>query len=206
MANLVPKVAASTWIETARDVLIEEGIDAVKVDRLSKRLSVTRGGFYHHFVDRADLLARLLQLWRETVIFVPETVAPTDPAGALDAIDALIDHLISETHYDPRFDMAVRAWAHSDAAVAAVVDEVNTLRLRALERIFSALGCGAEEASIRARVFYFHQIGYYSIGVKETRETRLAHVDTYIRILCGDANLAAAHRRALSAQRSAVAD
>ena len=197
MPNLVPKIPAATWVETARDVLIDEGIDAVKVDRLAQRLGVTRGGFYHHFVDRADLLARLLRLWQDTVSFVPAGAAPRTPKAALAAIDVLVEGLISESGYAPRFDMAVRAWAHADAEVSRAVEVADTARLASLERIFAALGCKAQEARIRARVFYFHQIGYYAIGVKETAKQRRKLLGNYLEILCGEENLRAA--RGLSA-------
>ncbi len=192
MPNLVPKVPASTWVETARDVLVEEGIDAVKVDRLASRLGVSRGGFYHHFTDRADLLARLLRLWQDTVAFVPDGLAPATPRAAVDAIDALVEHLITEDGYDPRFDMAVRAWSHADAQVAQAVEAVDTARLERLERLFKALGCKPQEARIRARVFYFHQIGYYAIGLQETVQVRRRQLDNYVQILCGEENLRAA--------------
>ncbi|MDH0866505.1 helix-turn-helix domain containing protein [Mitsuaria sp. GD03876] len=192
MPNLVPKVPATTWVDAAREALIDEGIDAVKVDRLAQRLGVTRGGFYHHFADHADLLARLLGLWRETVIFVPPGPAPATPAQALAAIDALVERLITEDGYEPRFDMAVRAWAHADAAVARVVEEVDTARIASLQRLFAALGCKPQEARIRARVFYFHQIGYYAIGVQESEPQRRRLLGHYLSILCGEENLRAA--------------
>lgn len=203
MANLVPKIPASTWIAAARDTLIQDGIDAVKIDRLANRLGVTRGGFYHHFTDRAALLESLVNLWRDSVVFVSPQLSPADPGGALEAIDTLVDHLINEESYNPRFDMAVRAWAHADPEVNSAVEQGDLKRIVALEGIFTALGCDEEEAGVRARVFYFHQIGYYAIGVKESRASRRARVDTYIRILCGDANLAAAHRWVASARRPA---
>lgn len=189
MANLVPKVPAETWLATARDVLVEEGIAAVKVDRLAGRLGVTRGGFYHHFRDRADLLARLLAHWEAEARFVPPGRSPRDPAEALAVIDSQVHHLIEERDYDPRFDMAVRAWAQADATVAAAVERMDRRRIAALTRIFVALGCDRPEAAIRARVLYFHQIGYYAIGIKATVASRLRAADRYVRILCGEHHL-----------------
>lgn len=189
MANLVPKVPAETWLATARDVLVEEGIAAVKVDRLASRLGVTRGGFYHHFRDRADLLERLLAHWEAEARFVPPGRSPRDPAEALAVIDSQVHHLIEERDYDPRFDMAVRAWAQADATVAAAVERMDRRRIAALTRIFVALGCDRPEAAIRARVLYFHQIGYYAIGVKATAAARLRAADRYVRILCGEDHL-----------------
>jgi AcrR family transcriptional regulator len=205
MANLVPKIPAETWLATARSVLAEEGIAAVKVDSLAQRLGVTRGGFYHHFRDRADLLERLLEHWEEVALFLPPGRAPRDPAEALAVIDAQVRHLIEERDYDPRFDMAVRAWGQADATVAAAVERMDRRRIAALTRIFVALGCERLEAAIRARVLYFHQIGYYAIGVRATAAARLRAADRYVRILCGEDHLERARAWASSqaAQRPA---
>lgn len=192
MANLVPKVPAETWLATAQQVLIEEGIDAVKVDRLAQRLGVTRGGFYHHFHDRGDLLSRLLTLWHDTVLFVPPGLAPRSPADALKAIDDIVDHLIREDTYDPNFDLAVREWARSDNSVAAAVAGIDAERIAGLYKVFLTLGCDKQEADVRARVFYFHQIGYYAIGLTEPASGRRERARIYLRILVGEENLARA--------------
>jgi AcrR family transcriptional regulator len=192
MANLVAKVPAASWLQAARETLVDHGIDAVKVDRLARQLGVTRGGFYHHFTDRDDLLSRLLQDWLATVVFVAEEPVPANPGHALAAIDVLVERLIQEDGYDPRFDLAVRAWAHADPRTAEVVQRVDARRLEALTRIFTALGCEGEEAVVRARVFYFHQIGYYFIDMHEGQAARRQRAATYIEILCGKQHLAAA--------------
>ena len=189
MANLVPKVPAEQWVAAARRTLIDEGIDAVKVDRLAKRLGVSRGGFYHHFADRSELLERLLENWALTVEFVPAQLAPETAAQALAAIDAIVAQLVAEERYDPSFDMAMRAWAHADPAIDQAVQQSDRARLASIQRIFLALGCDTEESLVRARVFYFHQIGYYVTGLKETRSQRASHIQTYLRILCGEHHL-----------------
>nr|WP_316640428.1 helix-turn-helix domain-containing protein [uncultured Roseateles sp.] len=200
MANLVPKVSAEQWLATARLTLIEDGIDAVKVDRLAQRIGVTRGGFYHHFADRGDLLERLLADWETNVEFVPTELKPVTAAQALEAIDALVAHLVAEQRYDPRFDMAVRAWAHADPKIDRSVQRSDLRRLAALENVFLALGCDAEESLVRARVFYFHQIGYYATGLEETRQQRVSHLQTYVRILCGEGNLERARKHGRKAR------
>src|SRR6187200_2742081 len=60
-ATLTP----DTWIEAATAVLVDEGIDHVRVDVLAGQLGVTRGSFYWHFRDREDLLRRVLQAWHD---------------------------------------------------------------------------------------------------------------------------------------------
>jgi len=53
------------WIVAATDVLIDRGIDAVRVDVLAKAMDVTRGSFYWHFKDREALLVAVLNAWRD---------------------------------------------------------------------------------------------------------------------------------------------
>jgi AcrR family transcriptional regulator len=192
LANLIPKVPAESWLDAARRALVDEGIDAVKVDRLAKGLGVSRGGFYHHFVDRDDLLLRLIETWRANVVFVPDEPEPANPRAALRAIEALVDHLLREDGYDPRFDLAVRSWAHADARAASAVRVADAQRIATLTGIFRGLGCEDGEAAVRSRVFYFHQIGYYLIDMHEESSARRERVATYIEILCGEHHLAAA--------------
>ena len=53
------------WLDAARRVFVESGIDDVKIDRLAKAMKVTRGSFYWHFKDLEDLQGALLQDWQE---------------------------------------------------------------------------------------------------------------------------------------------
>lgn len=185
MANLIPKTPPSDWVQAARQALVEEGIQGVKVDRLAQRLGVTKGGFYKHFADRAELLERLLALWVSDNLFLPPGLLASTAAEARAALVALTDRLIDEQGFDPRFDMAVRDWARVDPAVARTVARVDRERLGRLAELFGALGCDPQEAEVRARVLYYHQVGYYALGVRETRALRQRLLPTYLRILVG---------------------
>jgi hypothetical protein len=129
-------------------------------------------------------------LWHDTVLFVPPGLSLRSPKEALQAIYEIVDHLLKEDIYDPHFDLAVREWARSDPAVAASVAGRDAERIASLYKIFLALGCDKQEADVRARVFYFHQIGYYAIGIAEPKSARLERARIYVDILCGEANLA----------------
>lgn len=185
MANLVPKTPPSTWLATARRTLIEEGIQGVKVDRLAQRLGVTRGGFYKHFADRDALLDGLLQEWEASNVFALELPPLKTRHDARQALERLADRLIEEDGFDPRFDMAVRDWARHDKRATWAVERVDDRRLALLRRLFKAVGCDADEAAIRARVFYYHQIGYYALGVQESAAERKRMRPLYLRILVG---------------------
>ncbi len=196
MGGRTIKVTAEYWIETARRTLIEDGIAGVKVDRLASRLGVTRGGFYHNFRDREALLDRLLAHWEESCRFLPSDRPGNTPGEAVAWFDGLLDRLLDEDGYDPRFDMAVREWARGDQRAAWAVERSDRQRLAVLQGFFEALGYDATEAPIRARVFYYHQIGYYCLDVRETWAERRRIAAVYSDILCGADRIAAGRAQA----------
>lgn len=192
MAGRTTKITAETWIDTARRTLVEEGVGGVKVDRLANRLGVTRGGFYHNFKDRDELLAKLLSHWEETCRFLPSDQPGSRTAQAAAWFDRAVERLIDGDGYDHRFDLAVRDWARSDQRAAWAVERSDRERLDALTQFFRTIGYDADEAPVRARVFYYHQIGYYAIGVRQSSAERRRTAGLYLEILCGHGVLEAA--------------
>lgn len=202
MANLIPKTPPETWVRTAREALAEEGIHGVKVDRLAQRLGVTRGGFYKHFADRDDLLQRLLVLWETENVFVSDLQSVTDATQAMAMLETLAGRLIEEREFDPSFDLAVRDWARHDPKVAECVERVDATRMARLQKLFQYIGCGAEESEVRARILYYHQIGYYAMGVKESSRQRRRLLPMYLHILTGVAPSAPAEAAGPVARRA----
>lgn len=186
MPNII-KTPAKKWLRTAIDALVEEGLAGVKIDRLAKTLNVTRGGFYHHFKDREDLLNRLIREWVRTNDFIPDVKNLSNAQDAIDKIEEMSDRVITEKNFSSAFEMAVREWARIAPQIRQIVDKADANRIKRLTTIFAALGYQAEEAPIRARVFYFHQIGYYSLGHQkhQTQEQRKKTSPVYMRIICG---------------------
>ena len=174
------------WITAARAELLAGGVNAVKIGRLAKRLRVTRGGFYWHFKSRADLLNELLRSWEVS------NTAPFERSvangGARDGVRefvAIVSLWLNETEYSPAFDTAVRDWARTSKAVAVAVRRADERRIAVLHRIFLDLGFADPEAIVRAKVAYFHQVGYYTLSILSDRETRLALVGVYAQVLSG---------------------
>ncbi len=192
MAGRPTKVDARTWIETARQALIEEGVTGLKVDRLAARLGVTRGGFYHNYKDRDALLEALLADWAKACRFTPPLPAHDTAAEAARWFDTFSTRLIEETGYDHEFDMAVREWGRADAHAGRAIEAADADRIATLVTLFGALGYSHGEAAIRARVFYYHQIGYYAMNVRESEAERKRNAPIYLDILCGHERLEAA--------------
>ena len=192
MAGRTPKNTVDDWIDVARKTLMEEGVVGLKVDRLAVRLGVSRGGFYHNFRDRDELLALLIQHWEKTCRFLPASPPPGRPEEAIVWLQEVIDRLIDSDGYDYRYDLAVREWARSDKRAEWAVERSDRERLDTLQRFFEAIGYDAEHAVIRAQVFYYHQIGYYAIGVQKSAAERRKIAKLYLDILCGEEPMARA--------------
>jgi len=174
----------NAWIAAARAALIAEGVQRVKVDILARRLKISRGSFYWHFKDRQALLDALLVDWRQrnTEQFAAAVKRHSDGIAQYQAI---VDLWIQEKDYDPSYDAAVRDWARTDERVATLVRKVDRERIRLFTQVFAQLGYGRAEAEMRARITYYHQVGYYALGVSESKATRYRLVPLYRRVLVG---------------------
>lgn len=173
------------WLETAKQALIEEGTAGIEVNKLATRLGSSRGGFYWFFKDRAQLLDELLRLWMKNGVTQFERIVQQNGGDGMREYHALIDLWIDEEQYDPKWDGAIRDWARTSPAVLKAVQEVDRQRIAVLERIFVHLGYRGTEAHVRARVTYYHQVGYYALGVRESRALRRQLIPFYRKILTG---------------------
>src|SRR5882724_417439 len=66
------RLGREVWLDSARRALIEEGTAGVEINKLAKRLGVSRGGFYWFFKSRTQLLDELLADWASTSIMLFE--------------------------------------------------------------------------------------------------------------------------------------
>jgi len=173
------------WLDTARQALIEEGTAGVEINKLAKRLGSSRGGFYWFFKDRAQLLDELLLYWVRTSTALFERVLQNERRDGVEEYLSLTNIWIDEKEYDPKWDGAVRDWARTSDAVRKVVQDVDQKRIAVLERIFNDMGYTGKEAHIRARVMYYHQVGYYALGVQESQKERRALLPYYQKVLTG---------------------
>jgi AcrR family transcriptional regulator len=173
------------WLDTARQALIEEGTAGVEINKLAKRLGSSRGGFYWFFRHRAQLLEELLAYWVETSTVLFERVLQGPSRNGMDEYLAMTNLWVDEKEYDPKWDGAVRDWARTSEVVRRAVQAVDQKRIGVLEQIFNDMGYTGKEAHIRARVMYYHQVGYYAMGVQESQKERRSLIPYYRKVLTG---------------------
>jgi len=163
-----PRLKRQDWIDAAIEMLAEEGIGAVSVDRLAAKLDITRGSFYHHFDDRADLLTAVLDYWAQHWTYeVRDQIASL----GLDASNTLLALMrIIRNNRAADYDAPIRAWALHDPLAHAVVERVDEARLSVIWSLFDALGFEGLDAENRARLFLYYEMAAPAMFVGPSRE------------------------------------
>ncbi|MEP2030661.1 MAG: TetR/AcrR family transcriptional regulator [Paracoccaceae bacterium] len=174
------KVTRRDWLNAAMDVLINDGVDQVKVLVLATRLGVSRSSFYWYFKSRQDLLNALLQEWQNTntAVLVAKANAPAETITG--ALCNVFHCVVDPSLFNTSLDFAIRAWARGSPTVRRVQDQSDAVRLTALADMYRRFGYEDLEAVTRARILYFMQMGYNDADLNEPMDERIKHVPMYL--------------------------
>ena len=152
-----PRLSREDWLDAAFKAVVEGGFDNVRVLVIADALGVTRGSFYWHFTDHADLISSLLARWRKREIDLDQSLqaeATDDPQADLERLlDAALAHAGSDLE-NMRFELALRGLGRRDPAVATMLVEIDQLRMRLFEHKFTRLTGNSKTASDLAALFY----------------------------------------------------
>ena len=131
----------SDWLQAGLTAVADDGPDGLRIDRLCRRLGVSKGSFHHHFAGAGDFKRALLDAYETLVVealndAIEQTAAIT-PQESLAGLTAAITS--TQSFYRPELEVAIRAWAFSDSQVRAVQERVDRRRLESLEGIWSRI-------------------------------------------------------------------
>lgn len=187
MNDLSPRQRGSkdVWLNAAYDLLISEGIDAVKVMSLAKTLNLTRTGFYWFFEDIAELHSAVVQRWESKNTGILVDRCNVDASNICEALFNLMDCWLDPALFDARLDLAVRNWARVDPDVDQRIRDADRRRIDAVTQMFTRHGFSHEQADVRGLTVIYTQIGYISMQVDETTEDRFARVQHYVELFAG---------------------
>jgi AcrR family transcriptional regulator len=149
-------LTAEDWADAALDAIAEGGVDAIAVERLARRLRVTKGSFYWHFSNRKALLSAALERWERQQ--TDDVIARAEME--LDG-EARIDRLFRGADGSKRAGQLYLAFAAAakDPLVGAVVRRVNQRRIGFMVQNYQTMGLGAAEARQRALLSYSVYLG-----------------------------------------------
>ncbi len=185
MSKQQRQLSRQDWIKAALSLLVRVGIDAVKIEPLARKLHVTPGSFYWHFRNRKDLHDALLAHWEDSNTQSFRRALEHAGNDPRQQYTTFLGVWILEEEFDPRLDRAVRQWAQRSKSVRERFDAVDQERIDMLTGIYLAFGYGSIEATMRARITYYHQNGYYAQDVREPLLQRIALGRYYAQVLTG---------------------
>lgn len=160
MASTKRRLTRQDWIEAAMVMGAEHGFDRIAVDALAPRLGATRGSFYWHFTDRAELLQAVLEEWERAA--TNETMQRLEEASADEALAGLIAIAFGATEVQDRAEWRLIA-ATDDPQIGPVVARVHQRRLAFIEQLLTAKGLPDAEAAERARLAYVAYLGWLAL-------------------------------------------
>ncbi|MEU0497601.1 helix-turn-helix domain-containing protein [Mycobacterium sp. NPDC006124] len=156
------RLAIDDWIEAGYGLLAEEGIKALKIDRLCERLGVTKGSFYWHFDGMPSYRTALVQAWaplREADRAAGDVTGRSTPRERL---SLMMSSLLSPRHWT--LERAMREWARTDDEVARSVQAADRRVLQAVRQAFEDYGFDAEDAALRANATFAAGIGFLHLS------------------------------------------
>ena len=154
------------WIQAALSRLRERGIDAVRVELLARDLGVSKGSFYWHFHDRADLLEAMLSLWEA------EEVEWLEAAGHGMSPAARWASFLGRTAEPERVrtEGALLAWAQSDAEIASRVAAIQEKRSNLIAEVLHDTGFALPAAKFWSEIASLLCLGWQD---RMTRGTKI---------------------------------
>ena len=163
------RISKAEWLQAALRLFEEEGVEAIRVERIARELGISKSGFYWHFKDRDDLRTQIFDYWvhefNEVVTENP-TLREGAPRRRLEeTMLMLLEHDLT------RYEVPMRAWADVDPAIGRRVRLVYRRRLVFLREIFRDLGFAGDELEMRARLLLCHGTWERAMFPKESKKS-----------------------------------
>lgn len=158
------RLTRDNWLDEAFKAVVAGGFENVKVLAIAEKLKVTRGSFYWHFTDHADLVGSLLMRWKLAQLELDEKLKShrsDDPIQDLEfVVDAAFNQAGSELE-NLLFEQALRALSHLHAGAAQLLVEVDAERINLFESKFLAIVKDKAKARDLAALLYLAIVGGY---------------------------------------------
>ncbi|WP_422040661.1 TetR/AcrR family transcriptional regulator [Roseibium sp.] len=146
-----PGVSREAWLRAALDVFENEGIEAIRIESLAKRIGISKSGFYWHFENRDDLLRAMLIFWEEIENRPITALVGEQTVQAGEMLTAIADFVDQEALAP--LDAAIRQWGRKSEEVANAYAAKLNRRLHVIRALFSELGFEGKELEMRVRTF-----------------------------------------------------
>ncbi len=151
------------WVNAGQALLIEGGIEAVKLQTLTCRLGVSTGSFYHHFDSFDAYLTALAAYYGNEQAQLPIEEARQhvgdDPERLLREATTLFGAASMR-----QLNVAMRAWAQRDPRAREAVRRYDETLMQNLDEVF--LDLGFDEIGAKARTLIMMGLATLDIDPK----------------------------------------
>ena len=157
-----PRLTRDDWLDAAFIAVVEGGFDQARVLVIAEKLGVTRGSFYWHFSDHADLIKSLLKRWEMSEIELDKRLQADNTDDPKADLERLLDAALAHAGVDLeniRFELALRGLGRRDAAVASMLVGIDEARMNLFEQKFFRLTKDTVTAGQLAVMFYLSIAG-----------------------------------------------
>tara|TARA_Y100001001_G_scaffold164831_1_gene199373 strand:+ start:7031 stop:7711 length:681 start_codon:yes stop_codon:yes gene_type:complete len=88
---MAPNARRDLILDAAQALFMERGWDTVTIADVQKKAGISRGGFYHHFAAKEDLLSGLIARMTKQAIQTTEAAVSHNEGNALAKLNGLLD-------------------------------------------------------------------------------------------------------------------
>lgn len=169
------------WVEAGFQLLAQGGIDSVRVDRISKKIGLTRGSFYWHFKNRAELLDAMLELWQQVankdIINLIEQ-EKSNPNKKLSSLLKLSTQHPSAKYGGKFTEMSIRVWGANSPKAAKIIAQIDAERTAFIHTLLIEKQVEPALASMLAEIIYNAYVGMMSRDLSEKEVALIANLAT----------------------------
>ncbi|WP_042843739.1 TetR/AcrR family transcriptional regulator [Providencia rettgeri] len=149
------KLTRTSWINAGFNILDNEGYTRCSVERVARKLDVTRGSFYHHFNDREDFIRSMLSCW--VVEYTDKILNELEQETSINKV--LTEYINFTSRKKTAREISIRAWALHDPIVAEYQTIVDEKRLNFVINKLGSLPIPAQYAQTIGKLVHLSLIG-----------------------------------------------
>ena len=157
------RLCAADWERGALEMIAQEGVGALAVEALARRLGVTKGSFYWHFKNRETLLQAALNRWEADDDAELQHHIGTAGDAPRRRLGALFRWVSGEAQAHRIYAALLQALDHP--LVRPTMMRVSQRRMDFLETAFREAGLDPGAARHRARLTYAAYVGFLQLNL-----------------------------------------
>jgi AcrR family transcriptional regulator len=165
------------WILAGYRALAQGGVSALRVEALARDIGTTKGSFYWHFKDAADLQQDMLETWEKLATTEITAAVKRSDLGPQEKLSLLIDMIsilpgpqLGGSAIEP----AIRDWGRTDPRARLVLERVDRQRLADLSEFLTAAGLDTDAVPEASRILYAAVIGLEHLRMTTGTDMRSA--------------------------------